>query len=674
MRHHPTHRPKARTAALAATLTAAALAGALVAPTPASAAGTTYTATGRASVASDGSQLPAGPYLGSIVELDETGRYVFFGTSQALAPNDDNDTWDVYVRDRRSSTTTLVSVGTDGRSFSQNVSRLCGASSTGRFVGFYAPLHDGDDSSTSQVWIIDRTTDETEMVSVTSGGVRAGNGGDSGMDVASRCPISTDGRYVTFANSSSTLSPNSHEQIFRRDRTGKLTLIESMSSASVVGNGPSRFPDMTDDGNQIAFQSTANNLVAGDGNGHSDVFVRTVGAASLERASLTDGDAQVADGDSHSPSIAGDGRYVTFVSAGSGLTAGEAGTFDDVYLRDLQTDATELVSMSSTEVQSDGYSFAADISPDGRFVAFASGGKDLYPAKVSNNADVFLRDRQLGSTTLVSRTAGISPGNDDSWEPVVSANGKVVAFTSDATDLVRKDTNGRRDVFARDTAADFGPLPSMDNFIEQQYQDFFGRASTSAERTEWKARLTNGEQSSDSAIVAFAHSSTWSARRAPLVRLYWAFFLRTPDEGGLDYWVGRLEAGWSLARVAKQFAASSEFQAKYGTKSNSQFVTLIYQNIFDRDPDAGGLAYWTKKLDTKAKTRGDVMVNFSESSEGKRRLAPQTDVVLINLGMLGAMPTKGVLEAWRLKIGLGATAADFADAVRVSPAYSAHVT
>ncbi|WP_421120511.1 DUF4214 domain-containing protein [Aquihabitans daechungensis] len=129
-----------------------------------------------------------------------------------------------------------------------------------------------------------------------------------------------------------------------------------------------------------------------------------------------------------------------------------------------------------------------------------------------------------------------------------------------------------------------------------------------------------------------------------MIRLYWAFFLRAPDQAGLDYWTKKLSTGTTLSKVAKHFAASSEFQTKYGSKTNSQFITLIYQNIFDRDPDPAGLAFWTKKLDTKAKTRGDVMVNFSESSEGRRDLAPQTDTILHVLGMLRAMPSKTYLD------------------------------
>ena len=159
----------------------------------------------------------------------------------------------------------------------------------------------------------------------------------------------------------------------------------------------------------------------------------------------------------------------------------------------------------------------------------------------------------------------------------------------------------------------------------------------------WKDRFTWGERSPDELVDDLAHASTWAGKRAPLTRLYWAFFHRVPDTGGMAFWTGQLTGGKTLAQIAKAFSGSSEFQNTYGSLSNQAFVTLIYQNIFQRNPDPGGLAYWTGRLDAKAKTRGDVMVAFSESSEGKRVLAPQVDTVLLFLGLWAKMPTQNEL-------------------------------
>ena len=211
-------------------------------------------------------------------------------------------------------------------------------------------------------------------------------------------------------------------------------------------------------------------------------------------------------------------------------------------------------------------------------------------------------------------------------------------------------------MFVRDTALELDPFLSTTAFVKQQYQDLAGRAPTSGELTTWTQGIGNGLLPPDQLVTLLANQSPWATKRAPMTRLYWAFFLRPPDTGGMQYWLGKLQTGTTLAAVAKQFSTSSEFQAKYGSKTNGQFVTLVYQNIFGRNPDPAGLAYWAKKLDTKQKTRGDVMVNFSESTEGQRVLSPQVQGVLVHLGLLRTMPSAATLLTYvaELRSPLGA--------------------
>jgi hypothetical protein len=186
--------------------------------------------------------------------------------------------------------------------------------------------------------------------------------------------------------------------------------------------------------------------------------------------------------------------------------------------------------------------------------------------------------------------------------------------------------------------------------------------------------LAEGEFSPDGFIVAMTRWDEFDGKRAPLVRLYWAFFLRAPDKSGLDYWVGKLNAGKKLAAVASQFAQSSEFQTKYGSASNAKFVTLVYENVLEREPDAAGLAYWVTRLDAGTKTRGDVMTNFSESGEGKRFLAPQVDMILIHLGMFQKM-----ISDFTLKFQLGGIKGTwvpelYAAGIRQSDTYATRIT
>jgi hypothetical protein len=157
------------------------------------------------------------------------------------------------------------------------------------------------------------------------------------------------------------------------------------------------------------------------------------------------------------------------------------------------------------------------------------------------------------------------------------------------------------------------PFSDAGDYVSRQYQDLLGRAPSPAELAFGKVAVTNGL--SGAFTDNLAHTPARVAERHPVIRLYFAFFDRSPDVAGANYWIAKRKAGMNLNAIASKFAGSSEFLAKYGKLSNQAFVEQVYLNVFDRQPDPAGLAYWTKKLDTHAKTRGEVMVGFSESSE-----------------------------------------------------------
>lgn len=672
-------RPAGRRKRLIAAATALGIASTtLLAATPASASPIAPPVTARVSVSTSGEQIAAPNKAEDRVLLDSTGRYVFFSTYAALQGDDTNTGYDVYMRDRVAGTTTRVSVKADGGQIANGTSKLCGISHDGRFVGFESNGADlpGNAAGTHQIFVRDRITGTTEMVSVSSTEAPSTTGTDSGITYVDPCPVSLNGRYVAFTSAGTNFTAaenNAWADVFRRDRTAGVT--DRISVAGILkANAASRFASMSDDGSKVAFSSDATNLVGDDTNAKRDVFVRTPATQTTIRASVSDTETQSVGFDANGAAISGNGQVVVFTSAAADLVADDQGTTQDVFVRDLSSSSTELVSVATNETQAAGYNASPSVSSSGRFVVFNSAAKNLYVGDTNDNLDTYRRDRQDGTTQLASRTSGILAGNSDSVDaPVVSDDGSTVAFASLASDLVRNDTNGKVDAFVHEFTVPMTPFGSIDALVTQQFADFEGRQPTPGELTEWKARIVNGELSPDNAIDVLAHGTTWAGKRAPLTRLYWAFFLRTPDLGGMDYWVGRLTAGKTLASVAKQFATSSEFQTKYGSKTNSQFVTLIYQNIFDRNPDAGGLAFWTQKLDTQAKTRGDVMVNFSESSEGKRVLAPQTDTTLVVLGMLRSMPSKAFLDL--MINGKGAWIPETLIAsLRTSPGYSGRIT
>jgi hypothetical protein len=138
--------------------------------------------------------------------------------------------------------------------------------------------------------------------------------------------------------------------------------------------------------------------------------------------------------------------------------------------------------------------------------------------------------------------------------------------------------------------------------------------------------------------VDFAHGS-FDDHRGPVIRLDWAFFERLPDLNGLDYWVNKKTSGMTLKQIATSFAKSSEFKNKYGPLSDTGFITLVYQNVLERDPDQAGLDHWVGRLKAGV-PRGEMMTAFSESAEGMRRMRGETDSILLYLGMLRRLPTK----------------------------------
>ncbi|MEM9653880.1 MAG: DUF4214 domain-containing protein [Actinomycetota bacterium] len=141
-------------------------------------------------------------------------------------------------------------------------------------------------------------------------------------------------------------------------------------------------------------------------------------------------------------------------------------------------------------------------------------------------------------------------------------------------------------------------------------------------------------------------------RRAEVARLYLAYFLRHPEEGGHEYWSAARDNGLTLKQISAEFVASGEFRDRYGALSNQQFVELIYQNVLGRAPDAGGLAHWTSVLDGGV-SRGEVMIGFSESSEFKDRtkgdltsIEQNGPVGRLYMAYFGRRPDDGGLDYW----------------------------
>jgi Tol biopolymer transport system component len=220
------------------------------------------------------------------------------------------------------------------------------------------------------------------------------------------------------------------------------------------GNSSSNVPVLSGDGRLVAFDSFATNLHADDLDRTSDVFVRDLQTNATTLVSRASG-ATGAKGNSYSlaAAMSADGRYVAFESLATNLHPSDGDAVRDVFVRDLQTNTTTLVSRATgaTGAKGDGMSLRATISGNGRFVAFESTASNLDPADTDTGQDVFVRDLATNTTTLVSRASGVSgaKGNGGSSRPAVTDDGFVV-FQSLATNLSPSDGDAIMDVFARD--------------------------------------------------------------------------------------------------------------------------------------------------------------------------------------------------------------------------------
>jgi Tol biopolymer transport system component len=395
--------------------------------------------TTRVSVDSLGNQGNGGS-IGPAISAD--GRYVAFeSTASDLVPGDTNAQMDIFVHDRQTGETALVSVDSAGNKGNSH-SWSAAISADGRYVAFYSVASNlvvGDTNyfcgfypytdNCADVFVHDRETGVTERVSVDS----AGNEGNSGSN---RPAISADGRYVAFKSDATNLvagdsnnfcyrghegfdGPDNCPDIFVHDRQTGETALVSVDSAGNKGNNWSDMPAISADGRHVAFRSYASNLVAGDTNNVCD----------------TDYD------DVHDDNC------------------------PDIFVHDRQTGETTVVSVDSVGNQGNDRSNRPAISADGRYVAFSSYASNLVAADTNAKPDVIAHDRRTRATDRVNVDSLGNQGNGDSgWlGPTMSADGRYVAFDSGASNLVAGDTNGVGDVFVHDRDDEDGVDWAVDN-------------------------------------------------------------------------------------------------------------------------------------------------------------------------------------------------------------------
>jgi Tol biopolymer transport system component len=366
--------------------------------------------------------------------------------------------------------TELVSISSTGE-HANGESYRPSISGDGRFVVFESGATNLVPGFAGGAWhgifVRDRLTRTTEIASVSTTGEPAGGCYDAS--------VNADGRFVAFASPSSNLVPGDTgwSDVFVRDRLNGTTERVSVSSTGQQGNGPSGSTSISADGRFVAFTSDATNLVPGDTNGCTDIFVHDRLTHITERVSISSAGEQN-NADSLSPTISGDGRFVSFPSVGSTLVPGDTNrrapsdysSGMDVFVHDRQTGTTERVSVSSTGTQAQRPCYGAAINASGRFVAFSSDDEFLAPGPAGWR-DVYVRDRQTATTQRVSLSSSGQPSPGQCGQVSISADGRFVAFDADSWLLVPNDQNDVTDVFVHDRATGITEIVSVGAAGEQ---------------------------------------------------------------------------------------------------------------------------------------------------------------------------------------------------------------
>jgi Tol biopolymer transport system component len=395
--------------------------------------------------------------------VSASGRFVVFESAATnLGPTVAPGVRNIYVVDVLSGVRRLVSVTAGGPANGDSTSAAISADgSTVAFQSNASNLVAGDSNGVADIFV-QHGAGPIVRVSVASDGSQA-NG------ASSEPAISADGRYVVFVSSASNLVPGDHSgqpEIFMRDLVAGTTTRISVGAGGVDPNGPSSNPAISADGRVVSFDSSAGNLFPeAKPPGRENVYVRLPAINTSERVSVSSAGTeqnQAVGAPFHQiSSLSADGRFVAFDSNATNLVAHDVNRSTDVFVRDRVTHKTTLVSENNAGFEGDNDSFAPYVTPDGRFVAFESFAHNLAPGG-GPRENVFVRDTELNATSVIDvAPGGANPTAEQTRQllqrPALAADGSVAVFSSTALNMTR-DPRGTENVFLRLLAAPSGTI------------------------------------------------------------------------------------------------------------------------------------------------------------------------------------------------------------------------
>jgi hypothetical protein len=408
------------------------------------------------------------------VKVSSDGMAVAFVTPASnLSAIDTNTVDDVFVQRFDDGSFHLVSVGLNGAAANGASTRpTIGRFQWTRYVAFQS------DASNLVSGDNNNATDifVRDLDSQSTARVSIASNGEA--NGGSRRPsMSRQGNFIAFESdgwSLVTFDGNGLPDVYGRSYPGGWPFLISFNAQGVAANGGSFSPSTSDNGSVVAFESLATDLVSGDTNGKRDIFCW---AGTLSRVSVSSSGVQ-GNGDSMSACMSADGRFVAFISSATNLVAGDTNGQPDVFVHDRAYGTTVIESVSSLRVASNGASFAPVLSADGRILAFETLGSTLFPDDNNSARDIVLRDRVSGFARRASSTWDGAPSNGDSREPTISEGGEFVAFASAGNNMVPGDNNSVSDAFIYDVGTGTSARFSTDNGALRPSGDFYN-ATTS---------------------------------------------------------------------------------------------------------------------------------------------------------------------------------------------------
>ncbi len=420
-----------------------------------SAAGASVNVTNSTIAANTGGAIAGNPLgfgFSQSPSLSADGRFIAFRSSEAaLVPGDNNGNSNVFVFDRLLKTVERDSVSSSGVVANADCGppSISADGSAVAFSSYASNLVEGDNNFQPDIFVFDRSARKIERISVADNGVE-GNG-------ASTSPwISGDGRYVAYSSYASNLTPgatNGSVNVYVYDRLSRTTERITVGFDGSPANGYGESLSLSFDGRYVAFESSASNLVPEPyPNGTTHIYVYDRQQHQMERISVNAGGLQ-GNGFTRFPSISGDGQLVVFQSDAGNLVANDTNFSTDIFVYDREQKKIERVSVADGGAEGNSASTNPSVSPDGRYVSFASKATNLVAGDTNGFSDVFIYDRTQQHMVRASVTSQGAEGDDDSgivYRAAFSGDGRVIAFVSRASNFVAGDVFHDEDVYYAD--------------------------------------------------------------------------------------------------------------------------------------------------------------------------------------------------------------------------------